>query len=210
MENNLKHKINVNSYLDVPKIHEIGFFKQRIPTDLYNNIIDLYKMYRYYVKLDNESTSEARESWTFSTFLQLNKTPHLKQTLANDFNLYLSHIMKLNFENPQFYGFRIYLNKSKIRMHRDRLDLNIGAILQIDQWGEPWPLDIEDHDGKKHEILLSAGEMVVYESSRISHGRLKEFNGIYYTNLLFHASFPNLIIPNKAHDVSLLDKKYHL
>lgn len=209
MENNLKDKINVNSYLDVPKIHEIGFFKQRIPTDLYNNIIDLYKMYRSYVRLNNESTSEARESWTFSTFLQLNKTPHLKQTLANDFNRYLSHIMKFNFENPQFYGFRIYLNKSKIRMHRDRLDLNIGAILQIDQWGEPWPLDIEDHNGKKHEILLSAGEMVVYESSRISHGRLKEFNGIYYTNLLFHASFPNLIIPSKAHDVSLLDKKYH-
>ena len=208
MENNLKDKINVNSYLDVPKIHKVGFFKQRIPEDLYNNIADLYRMYRHHVSLDNEPTSEARESCTFSKLLHINKTPYLKQNLADGLNCYLSEIMKFNFENPQFYGFRIYLNKSKIRMHRDRLDLNIGAILQIDQWGQPWPLDIEDHNGNKHEIVLSAGEMVVYESSRISHGRLKEFNGVHYTNLLFHASFPNMIISKSALQTSLLDKKY--
>jgi hypothetical protein len=207
-KNQIPEKIFIGSYLDIPKMHEVGFFKQKIPVNTYNAIMDLYKMYKLYVPLENnEATSEARQSWTFSTFLELNKTPHLKQALADDLCSYLSNQMKFNFENPKVYGFRVYLNKSRIRMHRDRLDLNIGAILQIDQWGHPWPLDIEDHNGKKHEIVLSAGEMVVYEASRISHGRLKEFEGVHYTNLLFHASLPNLFIPQES-QTSLLDGKY--
>ena len=209
MKNGTTEKIVINSYLDVPKVHEVGFFKQKIPTNIYKSILDLYRIYRAYVPLENnEPESEARESCTFSTFLQLNKTPYLSQTLAKDLSRYLSNEIKLELEDPILYGFRIYLNKSIIRMHRDNIRLNIGAILQIDQWGKPWELDIEDHDGNKHEILLSAGEMIVYESSRITHGRLKQFEGVYYTNLLFHASIPNLLISKEASTSSLLDTKY--
>lgn len=205
-----KKTIIVNSYLDVPKMHQTGFFKRRIPIDIYNSILDLYKLYKQYIPLKKESNSEPRASWAFTKFLNLaERAPQLSKNLNRDLLNYINNEMKIEFVNSQLYGFRIYLDKSRIKMHRDRPDLHVGAILQIDQWGSEWPLDIEDHNGVKHEVVLSPGEMIVYESSRISHGRLKEFEGVYYTNLLFHASLPNVKVSDEAAGISLLDRKYH-
>ena len=51
---------------------------------------------------------------------------------------------------------------------------------------EDWPLQIFDHSGKLHEIILKAGEMVWYESASLIHGRVKPLNGSYFENLFVH------------------------
>ena len=59
--------------------------------------------------------------------------------------------------------------------HTDRLNTHVvSAIFNIDQDVDvEWPLQIVDHQGSAHEILLKPGDMVLYESARLVHGRIK-------------------------------------
>jgi prolyl 4-hydroxylase len=51
---------------------------------------------------------------------------------------------------------------------------------------EPWPLTLIDLTGKKQKIFLNPGEMVLYESAKVPHGRQSPFNGTFYDNLFVH------------------------
>ena len=51
---------------------------------------------------------------------------------------------------------------------------------------QPWALQIEDHQGREHEVLLRPGEMVLYESATLIHGRIKPFQGDYFANIFTH------------------------
>ena len=60
-------------------------------------------------------------------------------------------------------------------------------ILQIDQKVDnEWPLTVIDHKGKKDKIYLKKGEMVVYESAKIIHGRQFPLDGDYFENLFIY------------------------
>ena len=63
----------------------------------------------------------------------------------------------------------------------------ISAILNIGQKVvEEWPLYILDNEGAKHSVVLEAGEMLLYESARVVHGRPQALVGEYYDNLFIH------------------------
>ena len=63
----------------------------------------------------------------------------------------------------------------------------ISAIMNIYQdVDSPWPLQIYDNDDNLHEIFLEPGEMVIYESARLIHGRAKPLNGSAYENFFVH------------------------
>ena len=51
--------------------------------------------------------------------------------------------------------------------------------MNVDQGGmrEPWPLEIYDVDGTRHEVLIEPGELVYYESARCIHGRPDPMKG---------------------------------
>ncbi len=51
----------------------------------------------------------------------------------------------------------------------------ISSIVHIaheyDDEKEPWPIEIEDHDGQLHSVALQEGQMLFYESASCLHGR---------------------------------------
>jgi hypothetical protein len=51
---------------------------------------------------------------------------------------------------------------------------------------EPWPIYIEDFHGRTHEVILTPGDMLFYESSKCFHGRPKKFNGSWYSSVFVH------------------------
>ena len=54
----------------------------------------------------------------------------------------------------------------------DRLPLVSSAIIQVAQnVDEPWPVEVIGHDGKAYNITMEPGDMVLYESHTILHGR---------------------------------------
>jgi hypothetical protein len=51
---------------------------------------------------------------------------------------------------------------------------------------EPWPLEIEDHEGNIHAVNIEAGEMVMYESAKQYHARLTPMRGKHYGSVFIH------------------------
>lgn len=80
------------------------------------------------------------------------------------------------------YGVRLYREGASMVMHFDKPHTHvISSIIHIRHkyWNddEPWPIEIEDHDGQAHAMALEEGEMMFYESSVCLHGRMTELKG---------------------------------
>eukprot|EP01031_Cornospumella_fuschlensis_P029054 gene29054-35068_t len=85
------------------------------------------------------------------------------------------------------YGIRLYTDKSVLATHVDRLPLVSSCIINVDQdLDEPWPIEVYDHDGQAHNITMEPGDMVLYESSTILHGRPFAMKGRYFANIFVH------------------------
>jgi hypothetical protein len=87
------------------------------------------------------------------------------------------------------YGLRVYRNTSKLHMHVDRTDTHvISAIFHVNHntGSQPWPLVIEDFLGSTNEVMMEAGDLLLYESSKCLHGRPRRFNGEWYTSIFVH------------------------
>jgi hypothetical protein len=93
------------------------------------------------------------------------------------------------------YGIRSYHNGSILAPHVDRLPLVTSAIVNVAQkYGkdddessvEHWPLEVYDHTGKAHNISMVPGDLVLYESHSIIHGRPFPFRGDYFANVFVH------------------------
>lgn len=70
------------------------------------------------------------------------------------------------------YGIRVYKEGSMLAPHVDRLPLVSSAIINVDQdVDEPWPLEVIGHDGKAYNVTMLPGDMVLYESHSVLHGR---------------------------------------
>ena len=70
------------------------------------------------------------------------------------------------------YGIRVYQPRSYLYNHVDRARTHIvSSTICVDRrLNSPWPLYIEDHDGKAHEVSIEPGEMVFFEGARLKHG----------------------------------------
>ena len=85
------------------------------------------------------------------------------------------------------YGIRVYKENAVLATHVDRLPLVSSAIIQVDQdIDEPWPVEVYSHDGKAHNVTMKPGDMVLYESHTVLHGRPFPLKGRFYANVFVH------------------------
>ncbi len=91
------------------------------------------------------------------------------------------------------YGIRIYQRGSYLYNHVDRLATHVvsGTICVDSDLEEPWPLYIEDSEGRPHEVAIEPGEMVFFEGSRLKHGRPWPMKGEYYASMFVHYAPPD-------------------
>lgn len=89
-----------------------------------------------------------------------------------------------------FWGIRIYHNNSILATHVDVPPRIISAIINVDQDMDTedcsWPLEVWGHDGIVRNITMKPGDMVLYESHTIIHGRPFPFRGNYFANIFVH------------------------
>ena len=117
------------------------------------------------------------------------KRPELVERVLHEMLPYAEEWVGIPLVPHQAYGFRVYRNDSQLYMHLDRLETHvISFILHIDssEDAEPWPLFIEDFHGRTHEVVLTPGDMLFYESSKCYHGRVRPFRGTWYTSVFVH------------------------
>jgi len=85
------------------------------------------------------------------------------------------------------YGIRVYRPEAILATHVDRLPLVSSAIIQVAQdLDEPWPVEVYSHDGKAYNVTMLPGDMVLYESHTVLHGRPFALKGRFYANIFVH------------------------
>ena len=71
--------------------------------------------------------------------------------------------------------------------HVDRLPLVSSAIINVAQdVDEPWPLEVNGHDGKAYNVTMEPGDMVLYESHSVVHGRPFPLKERFFANVFIH------------------------
>jgi prolyl 4-hydroxylase len=79
--------------------------------------------------------------------------------------------MKL--KQTSLYGIRVYTEGSILTPHVDRLPLVSSCIINIDQENldEDWVLEVYDRHDRAVNVTMKPGDMVLYESGSLVHGR---------------------------------------
>jgi hypothetical protein len=116
--------------------------------------------------------------------------------LPNDIQFELRKAMKpilekwvdQELEYTALYGIRVYTNNSYLLNHVDRSATHaVSAIIQVDQRvDEDWLLEVIGHDKKPNYLKLKPGEIALYESATVIHGRETKLNGDYFANVFIH------------------------
>ena len=112
----------------------------------------------------------------------------LKNKIHNSLQKPMEAWSKTKLEPTFVYGIRDYKKGAVLIPHRDRNETHIiNAIINIDKKVEKdWPLEIDDHFYRRHEVFLEPGEVLFYESARLLHGRPTPLKGESYSNIFCH------------------------
>jgi prolyl 4-hydroxylase len=70
------------------------------------------------------------------------------------------------------YGIRVYTDGAVLAPHVDGFPLVSSCIINVDQdVDEPWVLEVYDRHDRAVNITMEPGDMVLYESGSVVHGR---------------------------------------
>lgn len=167
-----------------------GFVHTRMDADLFAKISDFYQKNR--VIQANETVeggyvynTEGKKKQS-STLVHL--TEELKKEIHDNVVPLVSEWCGKELEPSYVYGIREYKDKAVLKSHRDRIETHVlGVIINVDQdIHQEWPLIIDDHSYREHEIYLKPGDMIFYESARLQHGRPRPFSGNSFANIFCH------------------------
>ena len=181
----INYQKEANEY--VKPLTRSGFTKQEMPIELF----ELLKKYYQENKASPQDESvpgfiEGKNPQAPSQLIELDQAHQQKvhALLQPSMEAWAGTYL----ESTYVYGIRNYLRGTSLKVHRDRIETHIvSAILNIDQQvNEDWPLYIEDHHYRGHEVMLKPGEMVLYEGARLRHGRPTPLDGEGFANVFVH------------------------
>jgi len=198
LSNHLQKKI-------VPALTPLGFEKTKIPKKIYAQLLTARKRMLLEKKFEIESCDIGMQNCAKVVVSNTSQECHLVSRenyyIANlDVNTAKSVFTQLKpmaekwiknrieLVGTSIYGIRKYTRGAWLLSHLDHLKTHVvSAILNIKQnVEEDWPLQIFDHDGNIHEIILAPGEMVWYESAKLVHARIKPLKGKSFENVFVH------------------------
>jgi len=108
----------------------------------------------------------------------------LKADIANAVQTLVEEWTGMKQAHASVWGIRVYHNNSILSPHIDRLPLVSSVIINVAQdVDEPWPLELYGHDGVAHNVTVSPGDILLYESHSILHGRPFPLRGSYMANI---------------------------
>ncbi|CAM9093195.1 unnamed protein product [Ectocarpus fasciculatus] len=174
---------------------KIGFLKLKTPAAAWGPIKNFYDRNKHHAKQENWPRGNTYVNhWTapskmvsFEDGSLRGSGAALKQAIWNGVRPVLEEWTGKQLKETSLYGIRIYTNNSVLATHLDRLPLVTSCIINVDQdVDEPWPIEVYDHAGKAHNVTMQPGDMVLYESHTVLHGRPFPLKGNYFANLFVH------------------------
>mmetsp|Transcript_27560 Transcript_27560/g.75889 ORF Transcript_27560/g.75889 Transcript_27560/m.75889 type:complete len:859 (+) Transcript_27560:206-2782(+) len=171
-----------------------GFKKIRAPPQLYALLKEFWDANREHAVNEWDEPTSFHNAWKVPTkMLHLENTKlqgggkNLSAAVWDSARDVLEEWTGQKLAGSSVYGIRVYYNQSVLTPHVDRLPLVSSAIINVDQdVDEPWYLEVYGHDGKATNVSMAPGDMVLYESHSVIHGRPFPLNGKYYANVFCH------------------------
>jgi len=170
-----------------------GYAKIKVPTDLYDLIKDFFDKNRHHAEVEWKEYNVYHNAWVSPpTMVHMARESaggsiSLTSEIEDKVTPILEEWTGQSLSPVSTYGIRIYHNASILAPHVDRMPLVISAIIQVDQdVDEPWPLEVYGHDGIATNVTMEPGDMVLYESHSVIHGRPFPMIGNFFANCFIH------------------------
>jgi len=190
-------KMNLDQPCRMTNYTELGFKKVRAPEEVFRLIEKFWHENRHNGKVEEWGTGYTyTNNWLVnSTMVSVEDSDmigggyDLKNQIWNMAQNTISEWVGRSLETTSLYGIRVYHEGAILATHVDRLPLVSSAIINVDQDPEmevDWPLEVYGHDGKVYNISMKPGDMVMYESHSLLHGRPFALKGKYYANIFIH------------------------
>jgi len=178
-----------------------GYAKVSAPSQSFAALLDFWDSNYYRYDHNNHQNLVKEEEWQKgSVYTNHWKAPsrtllvdpsldvRVRRQLIKDVQNVLEHWSGVPLVPTSMYGIRAYSRGTILAPHVDRLPLVISAIINVAQEGmeEEWPLEVIGHDGNAVNVTMQPGEMILYESHSVLHGRPFSLRGNLYANLFLH------------------------
>jgi prolyl 4-hydroxylase len=173
-------RLNLRQPAAVYNYTQLGFAKMQIPINLMRALTELWNQNQNQKRLERWAPGNIyTNNWLAPTYiLNVEDTglkgggPHWRKWIVEQVREVLEEWTGQHLAETRLYGIRIYQNQSILSPHVDPLPLVSSVILNIDQdVDEPWPLEVIGLYGMAHNITMQPGDMILYESHSIIHGR---------------------------------------
>jgi hypothetical protein len=202
---------------------QLGYTKIRAPEKVFKLIKEFWDANKKREKPERWPAGNTYVNhWTSPTYMvsvedtALEGGGHaLKQMIWNAARDTISEWTGQQLAECSLYGIRVYKEGAVLAPHVDRLPLVSSAIINVDQdVDEPWPLEVIGHDGKATNVTMVPGDLVLYESHSILHGRPFPLKGRFMANVFVHfeplgkvgeelnvsADLPSYVIPGSEEE----------
>mmetsp|Transcript_13832 Transcript_13832/g.20717 ORF Transcript_13832/g.20717 Transcript_13832/m.20717 type:complete len:487 (+) Transcript_13832:12-1472(+) len=173
----------------VPNVTTDGFRLIPMPKNLFNDVYQWFQ--KHHTKRNPESDGGPLYNQRYIPTLHTPLPSNLKSRIWDDLEpimeAWAPHTGKLR--GTSVYGIRVYERGSYLHLHDDTAGTHVvSGIINIDQTDclTDWPVHIFDHQGKLHELPMKPGDMLLYESAKLLHGRTIPCNCSMYANVFVH------------------------
>eukprot|EP00581_Thalassiosira_minuscula_P017067 CAMPEP_0183718574 /NCGR_PEP_ID=MMETSP0737-20130205/11801_1 /TAXON_ID=385413 /ORGANISM="Thalassiosira miniscula, Strain CCMP1093" /LENGTH=524 /DNA_ID=CAMNT_0025948163 /DNA_START=90 /DNA_END=1664 /DNA_ORIENTATION=- len=169
----------------------LGFNKGRLPDDVFGSM-------RSYWYNNRDPPHRLQEEWDSKglyvnhwesdcNFIQI--PWDLKKIWQYRLKDVVQEWVGVEIEQTDLYGIRQYEAGARLLTHVDRITTHaVSLIVNIAQGNltAPWTVEVYDHADRLHEVAMTPGDIVYYESAKALHGRNTPLAGGFYANVFTH------------------------
>eukprot|EP00656_Telonema_subtile_P008502 TRINITY_DN13964_c0_g1_i2.p1 TRINITY_DN13964_c0_g1~~TRINITY_DN13964_c0_g1_i2.p1 ORF type:complete len:398 (+),score=85.05 TRINITY_DN13964_c0_g1_i2:201-1394(+) len=177
----------------LPGYTKLGFKLVEMPEEVSTLVNSFYERHRSNVNTEGfyagYTTINFREIPT--TMVDLNKEPHTKRRIAEALRPVVEAWVGQKLTMTSLYGIREYHKGSWLKLHTDHVSSHVfSLIINVAQEGmvagEDWPVEVFSFDGSRMNVTMKPGQMLLYESAKLVHGRPSVLTGSKYVNCFAH------------------------
>jgi hypothetical protein len=172
---------------------ELGFKLIDIPKDVFEVVSDFYHRHKKQSSTEGfypgYTTINHREVPT--TMVPLEQEPATKQKIASDLQPIVEEWAGRKLKLTSLYGIREYHRGSWLKLHVDHVSTHVfSLIVNVAQENvnpdDDWPVEVITFDGRRMSVSMKPGQMLLYESAKLIHGRPSLLDGDNYVNCFAH------------------------
>ncbi|KAL3911976.1 MAG: hypothetical protein SGARI_001385 [Bacillariaceae sp.] len=169
----------------------LGFKKGRLPKDVFGSIGAFYYNNAQSVTHEEWDNRGVFVNWWEADVMFVQIPWGLKLIYQGRLKDLVEEWAGEPVEQTVMYGLRMYTEGARLLTHVDRHTTHaVSLIVNVAQGNltEPWPVEVQDHANRMHEVIMEPGDVVYYESAKCLHARNRPMRGpnAYYVNLFTH------------------------